>query len=75
MRAIYTFVGSPPGANLSNTLRGTVAGEWQVSQRLDVLGEVAVGNGTGGDVTLLLHAGEVPAGYRGANRRRVPPTR
>ncbi len=60
VRAIYTFVGSPTGANLSNTLRGTVAGEWQVSQRLDVLGEVAFGNGTGGDVTLLLHRGEVP---------------
>lgn len=45
VRAIYTFVGNPPGADLTDTLQGSLALEWHVSPYIDVMGEILTSSG------------------------------
>jgi len=48
VNAVYTFVGSPPGVRLKNTLETTLAAEWHVTPGLDVLAEAVTTVGAGG---------------------------
>ncbi|MEI6972528.1 MAG: hypothetical protein WCL44_13550 [bacterium] len=46
INAIYTFVGSPPGADLKDTLEGSLAFEWHITPVFDLLGEVVTSSGS-----------------------------
>ncbi len=43
--AVYTFVGSPPGVKQQNVFELSVSGEWRVSPRIDLLGELVGSSG------------------------------
>ena len=45
--ATYTFVGSPPGAHLQNTVEVSLASEWHLSHTLSIVGEVVTTHGSG----------------------------
>ena len=43
--AVYTFVGSPPGVKQQNVFELSVSGEWHVSPRIDLVGELVGSSG------------------------------
>src|SRR5882672_4406586 len=45
--ATYTFVGSPPGAHLQNTIEVALASEWHLTRTLSIVGEVVTTHGSG----------------------------
>ena len=45
--ANYTFVGSPPGAHLQNTVEVSLAAEWHLNPTLSVVGEFVTTHGSG----------------------------
>ena len=49
--ALYTFVGSPPGVKVKNVFELAVSGEWHVSPRIDLIGEIvgSAGGSLGGN--------------------------
>jgi hypothetical protein len=44
---LYTFVGSPPGLQATNTLEISLAGEWHIHRRIDMEVEGVTSNGGG----------------------------
>ncbi len=43
--ALYTFVGKPPGVKTENVFELGVSGEWHVSPRIDLVGEIVGSSG------------------------------
>ena len=50
LNAVYTFVGSPPGAKLQNTFETSLAGEWRLSPVFDLEAEAVTAAGAGGRI-------------------------
>jgi hypothetical protein len=48
VNVLYTYVGSPPGVNLQNTIEASLSAEWRFSPIIDLEGEVATVSGAGG---------------------------
>lgn len=48
LNGVYTFVGSPPGVRLENTLGASLAIEWHLTPALDIEAEVVTAFGAGG---------------------------
>lgn len=46
--AIYTFVGSPPGIPLKDTIEASLAVEWHIGRAIDIEGEILTSAGAGG---------------------------
>lgn len=46
--AVYTFIGSPPGVKLDNTLDLSLAAEWRLNSVLNLEGEVVTSNAPSG---------------------------
>lgn len=48
LNGVYTFVGSPPGVRLENTLGASLAIEWHLTPALDIEAEAVTAIGAGG---------------------------
>lgn len=48
LNALYTFVGSPPGVHLENTIEVSLASEWRLTPAIVLEGELGAVNGSGG---------------------------
>ena len=53
LNAVYTFIGSPPGAHLENTFEAALAAEWHLTPALDVEAEAITSIGAGGGFRAL----------------------